>query len=60
METYKFQTIAKIYNDFQAKFAIPRQSSLLSNFYSTIVFEKKFRDINALRGLEGFSHLWIL
>ena len=56
METHKFQTIAKIYNDFQAKFAIPRQSSLLSNFYSTIVFEKKFRDINAFRDLEGSTN----
>ena len=46
METYKFQTIAKIYNDFQTKFGIPRQSTLLSNFYSTIVFEKKFRAKN--------------
>ena len=55
-----FQIIARIHNDFQSKFGIPRQSSLLSNFHSSIIFEKNFRDENALRGLDGFSHLWLL
>lgn len=54
------QFIARIQNDFQSKFGIPRQSSLLSNYHSTIIFEKEFRDSNTLRGLEGFSHLWLL
>ncbi len=51
--------IAHIHNDFKEKFGIPRQSGLSDNV-STIIFEKEFRDINALRGIEGFSHLWLI
>ena len=56
--TFKF--IARIKSDFPDKFGIPRQSGLLKNLRSTIVFEPEFRNADALRGLEGFSHLWIL
>lgn len=51
--------IARIHSDFPDKFGIPRQSGLTS-LTSRIVFEPEFRDPNALRGIEGWSHLWIL
>lgn len=51
--------IARIHSDFPDKFGIPRQSGLTS-LASRIVFEPEFRDPNALRGIEGWSHLWIL
>lgn len=52
--------IAKIYTDFKEKFGIPRQSGLLSASRGKIVFEKEYRNPDALRGLEDFSHLWII
>jgi tRNA-Thr(GGU) m(6)t(6)A37 methyltransferase TsaA len=55
-----FKVIARIKSDFPDKFGIPRQSGLLKNLRSTIVFEPEFRNADALRGLEGFSHLWLL
>ena len=55
-----FKDIARIKSDFPDKFGIPRQSGLLKNLRSTIVFEPEFRNADALRGLEGFSHLWLL
>ena len=54
------KVIARIRSDFPDKFGIPRQSGLLKNLRSTIVFEPEFRIADALRGLEGFSHLWLL
>lgn len=54
------KVIARIRSDFPDKFGIPRQSGLLKNLHSTIVFEPEFRNADALRGLEGFSHLWLL
>lgn len=51
--------IAYIHNDYTEKFGIPRQSGLAKNV-SRIVFEKEYRDANAIRGLEGFSHIWLL
>lgn len=51
--------IAVIHNNFKEKFAIPRQSGL-SNIKSTIVFEKKYRNKEAFRGLSDFSHLWLI
>ncbi|MCQ2109064.1 MAG: tRNA (N6-threonylcarbamoyladenosine(37)-N6)-methyltransferase TrmO [Fibrobacter sp.] len=57
---YNFKVIAKIRSDFPDKFGIPRQSGLLKKMKSSIVFEPEFRVADALRGLEGFSHLWIL
>ena len=47
-------------SDFPTKFGIPRQSSLVEELESTIVFEPAFRNADALRGIEGFSHLWII
>ena len=52
--------IAKMRSDFPTKFGIPRQSGLAENLHSTIVFEPLYRNPDALRGLEDFSHLWII
>ncbi len=57
---YQIEPIAIIYNDYSDKFGIPRQSGLLNNNISTIIFEPKFRDDNSLRGLDGYSHIWLL
>lgn len=51
--------IAKIRTDFRGRFGIPRQSGLTDEV-GRIVFEPEFRDPNALRGIEGYSHLWII
>ena len=53
------RVIARMESDFPDKFGIPRQSGLTS-LASRIIFEPEFRDPNALRGIEGWSHLWIL
>ena len=52
--------IAHMKSDFPTKFGIPRQSNLASSLRSTIVFEPEYRVADALRGLEGYSHLWII
>lgn len=54
------KTIAKIYNDYTDKFGIPRQSGLVEEVVSTIVFEEEYRVEEALRGIEAFSHLWLI
>ncbi len=54
------EIIAKIKTDFPTKFGIPRQSGLNEELKGTIIFEPDYRDPNALRGLEDFSHIWIL
>lgn len=59
-ETIKTHIIATIHNDFKTKFGIPRQSGIADSAVSEIVFEKEYRDENALRGIEGFSHLWLI
>ena len=60
MEQSSFAVIARMHSDFDQKFGIPRQSGLVEELESTIVFEPEFRSPDALRGLEGFSHLWIV
>ena len=52
--------IARIHNDFPTKFGLPRQSGLVSGLRSTIVFEEPYRVPEALRGLDGYSHLWLV
>ena len=52
--------IARMRSDFATKFGIPRQSGLVSELRSTIVFEPEYRNDDALRGIEDFSHLWII
>ena len=54
------QIIAYIENDYTAKFAIPRQSGLVETVESQIVFADAYRNETALRGIEGYSHLWLL
>ena len=54
------EPIAKIKSDFSSKFGIPRQSGIVEELYGTIVFEPKYRNRDALRGLEGFSHIWLI
>jgi len=60
MQDITFKIIARIKSDYHEKFGIPRQSGLVQNLHSTIRFEPEFRNADALRGLEGFSHLWIM
>lgn len=60
MENVNIQVIARMHSDFPTKFGIPRQSGLVEDLESTIVFEPEFRNSDALRGIEGFSHLWII
>ena len=60
MDTINMKVIARMKSDFPSKFGIPRQSGLVDSLRSTIVFEPEFRNANALRGIEGFSHLWII
>lgn len=52
--------IATIHNEYKEKFAVPRQSGLAGDVLSKIVFEKEYRNEDALRGIEEFSHLWII
>ena len=60
MQDVTIQTIARMHSDFSTKFGIPRQSGLVEELRSTIVFEPEFRNNDALRGIEGFSHLWLI
>ena len=52
--------IARIRSDFPTKFGIPRQSGLVEELKATVVFEPEYRNPEALRGLEEFSHLWLI
>lgn len=52
--------IAKINTDFPSKFGIPRQSGIVPELKAEIVFEPEYRNNSALKGIEGFSHLWLL
>ena len=54
------KTIAVIHSDFREKFGIPRQSGLVPGTRARIVFEPEYRNPDALRGIEGFSHLWLI
>ena len=60
MQEVTIQVIARMKSDFPTKFGIPRQSGLVDELRSTIVFEPEFRNADALRGIEGFSHLWLI
>ncbi|MDF2540583.1 MAG: putative methyltransferase, YaeB/AF family [Herbinix sp.] len=52
--------IARIHTDFPTKFGIPRQSGLVETLKGKLVFEPEYRNPDAFRGLEGFSHLWLI
>ena len=60
MDNVSIQVIARMRSDFPTKFGIPRQCGLVDSLHSTIIFEPEFRNSDALRGLEEFSHLWII
>lgn len=60
MKEITTQVIARMHSDFATKFGIPRQSGLVEELQSAIVFEPEFRNADALRGIEEFSHLWII
>ena len=59
-EGVTLKVIAHIHTDFPTKFGIPRQSGLVPSLKSTLVFTPPYRNPDALRGLEGFSHLWLI
>jgi len=59
-QEFPMRVIARIHSDFSTKFGVPRQSGLVDALESTLVFEPEFRNPDALRGLEGFSHLWLV
>lgn len=59
-DIYSMRPIAHIRSDFSTKFGVPRQSGLVDTLEATVVFEPEFRNPDALRGLEGFSHIWLV
>ena len=60
IETYSVKIIGHIRTDFTSKFGVPRQSGIVDALEACIEFEKEFSQPEAFRGLEGFSHLWII
>ena len=52
--------IAYIHTEFSEKFGVPRQSGLAGSLRGTVVFEPEYRNPDAVRGLDGFSHLWLI
>ena len=54
------QVIAHIHTEFPTKFGIPRQSGIIASLQGTIVFEPEYRNPEAVRGLEDFSHIWLI
>lgn len=60
MTPYPVKAIARIQSDFNTKFGIPRQSGLVGALRAAVVFEPEYRNPEALRGLEGFSHIWLI
>lgn len=57
---YNLKTIAHIQSDFTEKFGIPRQSGLIEGLQASIIFEPDYRATDALRGLDGYSHIWLI
>ncbi len=60
MSNHQLKVIAKIKSSFPTKFGIPRQSGLINTLKSKIIFEPEYRNPDAIRGLEGFSHIWLI
>ena len=56
----EIEVIARIHTDFENKFGIPRQSGLVESLMGEIVFEPKYRNPDAVRGMQDFSHLWLI
>ena len=59
-EMFPMRVIARVHSDFSTKFGVPRQSGLVDALEATVVFEPPYRNADALRGLEDFSHLWLV
>ena len=57
---YTIKAIARIRSDFPTKFGIPRQAGIVEELEARIIFEPEYRNPDALRGLEGFSHIWLI
>ncbi len=57
---FSMKPVAHIHSDFSSKFGVPRQSGLAEALEALVVFEPAYRDPAALRGLEGFSHVWLI
>ena len=60
METYTLKTIARYRGELSGKFGLPRQAGIVEALEGRIVFEPEYRNADALRGIEGFSHLWLI
>lgn len=60
MAEHVIKPIAYVRSDFSTKFGIPRQAGIVPELESVLVFEPEFRDAEALRGIKGFSHLWLI
>ncbi len=60
MSELTLKTIARVRNDFTEKFGVPRQAGLTEDLISRVVFEPEYANADALRGLEGFSHIWLI
>ena len=60
MSGHVIRPIAHIESDFPEKFGIPRQALIVEELRARVVFEEEFRSDDALRGIEGFSHLWLI
>ena len=56
----KIKPIAYIKTNFKEKFGIPRQSGIVEEIKGEIIFEKQYRNPDALRGIEEYSHLWLI
>ena len=60
MNDVTIRVIARMKSDFPTKFGIPRQSGLVEELHSTIIFEPEYRNPDALRGIDEFSHIWLI
>ena len=59
-DQFEMHAIAHIRSDFGSKFGVPRQSGLVDALEAAVVLEEPYRNPDALRGLEGFSHIWLI
>ena len=59
-QEFTMKTIARVHSDFAGKFGIPRQSGLVESLQARVVFEPAYRVTDAVRGLEDFSHIWLI
>ena len=57
---HKLKTVARLQCDFPTKFGLPRQSGLNENLKGYVVFEREYQNPDAVRGLENFSHIWLI